>query len=87
MKSEDFSTLNRLLDMTSQVLRFCQIMKSKSDPEFSLDADELIVRAEILWIKEAQLSLVDDKTFRELEETIWIVSRQGRIVEMLQKTV
>lgn len=57
MKSEDFSTLNRLLDV---VLRFCQIVKGRIDLEFSLD---LRARAEILCIKEAQLSLVDDKHF------------------------
>ena len=65
MKSEDISTLNRLLNVTSQVLRFCQAMKSKIDPRISLDADELRARAEILWIKEAQSSLIDDKHFED----------------------
>ena len=63
MKSEDSSTLDRLLNVTSQVLRFCQTMKSKIDPRISLDEDKLRARAEILWIKEAQRTLIDDKHF------------------------
>ena len=64
MNCEDFSTLDRLLQVTAQVLKFCRILQRKPLPEATdtSEADET-ARAELLWIIESQTLLQRDKNF------------------------
>ena len=60
MNCEDFSTLDRLLQVTAQVLKFCRILKQGECPPETTEADDT-VRAEMLWIIESQNLLLKDK--------------------------
>ena len=64
MNCEDFSTLDRLLQVTAQVLRFCCILQRKllQETTDTFEADET-ARAEMLWIIESQAPLLRDKNF------------------------
>ena len=64
MNCEDFSTLNRLLQVTAQVLRFCRILQRKLLPETTDTSEaDATARAEMLWTMESQALLLRDKNF------------------------
>ena len=64
MNCENFSTLDRLLRVTAQVLRFCRVLQCKNQPETTdtCEADD-ITRAETLWVIEYQKVLLRDNNF------------------------
>lgn len=64
---KDFSSLQRLLRVTARVLKFidvlkCRIKRLKEPPSLELSADDLM-RAEVMWMKEAQRTLSEEKRF------------------------
>ena len=66
MKCEDFSCLDRLLQVTAHVLRFCHILQHKAlsrTPEQD-EADEM-VKAETWWIMESQTRVLRDENFND----------------------
>ena len=75
MNCEDFSTLDRLLQVTAQVLKFCRILQRKLLPEATdtSEADET-ARAKLLWIIESQTLLQRDR-ISILEEAVRVVPR------------
>ena len=67
MREEDFTDLQRLLIVTALVLKFVRTMKSSlrkdiSSPSESA-AQDIMVDAEIIWIKEIQKSLSNNPRF------------------------
>ena len=69
MQCNNFSTLQRLLRVTAYVMRFCRVLKARSQSEdgcipssAELTALE-ITAAELIWVKEAQKPLKEDKLF------------------------
>lgn len=75
MNCEDFGTLNRLLQVTSQILKFCRILQHKLPPETS-EADNT-ARAEMLWIIESQTLLLRDKNFESLKKQFGLFLDNG----------
>lgn len=78
-----FSTLGRLLRVTAYVMRFCRLLRAKTQQQdfktsTTLEASE-IKAAETLWVKETQSCLKESDTFRVwkhqlglfLEEGVW----------------
>ena len=64
MNCEDFNILDRLLQVTAQVLKFCRILQCKLLPKvIDTSESEETARAEMLWIIESQTSLLKDKNF------------------------
>ena len=57
----DFSTLDQLLQVTAQVLKFCCILRCKLLPKI-IEYDET-ARAEMLLIIESQTPLLKDNKF------------------------
>lgn len=64
---ENFSSLQQLLRVTAYVVRFVKVLKCKIKTLEELPNQELtatdIVKAEVLWMKEAQGVLTEDKEF------------------------
>ena len=65
MRAEDFSDLQRLLRVTALVLKFVKTMKSslKKDTPSESVAQNIMVDAETIWIKEVQKSLIKNPKF------------------------
>ena len=65
LKCEDFSSLHRLLSVTSHVLRFCNLLLSKVRPDTATADPDVLSRAEGLWVYASQRMLVKDKNFSQ----------------------
>ena len=61
---EDFSSIDRLLTVTALVLKFCQILRTKTCPDVAAGVYDDDANAERLWILECQRRLVMDKKFK-----------------------
>ena len=59
---KQFSNFQRLLRVTALVLRFIDILKNRGEKTSGITASD-VKRAEVLWIKEIQRSLVSNKNF------------------------
>ena len=68
IRVEDFSTLRRLLGVTARVQKFITLLKFKvkADPQHRMKTMTAvdILNAERLWIRQSQLSLVQNDSFR-----------------------
>ena len=62
---EDFSSLDRLLAVTTLVLKFCGILLDRIRPEDSPASGIRKVTADELWIAECQRNSVADKNFQQ----------------------
>lgn len=63
VKCEDFSSFRRPLAVTAKVLRLCQSLLSKIHKDVTTPSSDDLIKAEILWIIEAQKLLVKDNNF------------------------
>ena len=69
MNCEDFSTLDRLLQVTAQVLKFCHVLRGKLLPEITASSEiDETNRAETLWVIESQALLLKDKNFNDCKK-------------------
>ena len=64
VKCKDFSSLDRLLSVTALVLKFCQRLQSKVQPEAAASSYDENSKAEELWILESQKFMVSNKNFK-----------------------
>jgi len=83
MQCNNFSTLQRLFRVTAYVMRFCRVLKMRSQSEdgcmpssAELTASE-ITAAELIWIKEAQRSLKEDKLFNMWQKQFGLFLVEG----------
>jgi hypothetical protein len=65
MSCEDFSSLRRLVSVTSLVLKFCKILLSKVRPSAVDTISNFETTAETLWIVASQGSLLNAKSFKQ----------------------
>ena len=64
VKCEDFSSLDRLLSVTALVLKFCQRLQSKVQPEAAASSYDENSKAEELWILKSQKFMMNNKNFK-----------------------
>ena len=68
MTCEEFSSLSRLITVTTKVLKFCRIMLSKIRKDKRTLISDDHTEAENLWIIESQKTLMKDKNFAQWEK-------------------
>ena len=66
MECENFSSLRRLLSVTSHVLKFCQILLSKVRST-DVSSRDFVEEAEALWIRASQRASCENKNFPQLK--------------------
>ena len=80
---ERYSSLRKLLRVTAYVKRFIEnIKRKKAGVEMKvgrIEVDE-IRKAEMIWIKNVQETLVDSPNYRKMSEQLGIVSQDGILV-------
>ncbi len=77
-----FNSLSKLLRVTAYVRRFLSNTRSKTERREcrkELTADEMR-EAELVWVKDAQMTLKDDAKFKKVEESLNIVEQNNVLV-------
>ena len=78
---QDFSSMQRLVRVTTHVLRFVDNLKRKNNKYTSSDnttsESQYLARAELAWIKAAQIQLANDNKLKKLKKQFNLFEDKG----------